>query len=265
MRFNKILILLAFAAMMVSCKPTKNIAYFTDLSADDVAAIAAVQPQSITIRPGDRLQILVNSSDPRIAGLFNLPMVVRQVGDENIGSQGGVSVYTVNPKGDIDFPELGTLHVEGLTRSELSELIKKDLIARGYVKDAVVTVEFKNLKISVLGEVNNPGRYNVVKDNYTLLDALGDAGDLTIYGRRDNVLVMRNENGQQHVYKINMQSAKDLYSSPAYYLRQDDVIYVEPNDTRARQSTVNGNNIRSTSFWISLASLLTSVSLLFVR
>lgn len=264
MKFNKFLILLAFAAMMVSCKPTKNIAYFTDLSAQDVAAVAAVQPQPITIRPGDRLQILVNSSDPRISSLFNLPMVLRQMGEENTTSQ-GVALYTVNPKGDIDFPELGTLHVAGLTRSELSELIKKDLIARGYVKDAVVTVEFRNMQVTVMGEVTNPGRYNVVKDQYTLLDALGDAGDLTIYGRRDNVLVLRNENGQQHVYKINMQSAKDIYTSPAYYLRQDDVIYVEPNDTRARQSTVNGNNIRSTSFWISLASLLTSVSLLFVR
>lgn len=264
MKFNKFLILLAFAAMMVSCKPTKNIAYFTDLSAQDVAAIAAVQPQPITIRPGDRLQILVNSSDPRISSLFNLPMVLRQMGEENTTSQ-GMALYTVNPKGDIDFPELGTLHVAGLTRSDLSELIKKDLIARGYVKDAVVTVEFRNMQVTVMGEVTNPGRYNVVKDQYTLLDALGDAGDLTIYGRRDNVLVLRNENGQQHVYKINMQSAKDIYTSPAYYLRQDDVIYVEPNDTRARQSTVNGNNVRSTSFWISLASLLTSVSLLFVR
>lgn len=264
MKFNKFLILLAFAAMMVSCKPTKNIAYFTDLSAQDVAAIAAVQPQPITIRPGDRLQILVNSSDPRISSLFNLPMVLRQMGEENTTSQ-GMALYTVNPKGDIDFPELGTLHVAGLTRSDLSELIKKDLIARGYVKDAVVTVEFRSMQVTVMGEVTNPGRYNVVKDQYTLLDALGDAGDLTIYGRRDNVLVLRNENGQQHVYKINMQSAKDIYTSPAYYLRQDDVIYVEPNDTRARQSTVNGNNVRSTSFWISLASLLTSVSLLFVR
>lgn len=264
MKFNKFLILLAFAAMMVSCKPTKNIAYFTDLSAQDVAAIAAVQPQPITIRPGDRLQILVNSSDPRISSLFNLPMVLRQMGEVNTTSQ-GMALYTVNPKGDIDFPELGTLHVAGLTRSDLSEFIKKDLIARGYVKDAVVTVEFPSMQVTVMGEVTNPGRYNVVKDQYTLLDALGDAGDLTIYGRRDNVLVLRNENGRQQVYKINMQSARDIYTSPAYYLRQDDVIYVEPNDTRARQSTVNGNNVRSTSFWISLASLLTSVSLLFVR
>lgn len=264
MKFNKFLLLLAFAAMMVSCKPTKNIAYFTDLSASDVAAIAAVQPQPITIRPGDRLQILVNSSDPRISNLFNLPMVLQQVGANNTNPQ-GVSVYTVNPKGDIDFPELGTLHVADLTRSQLSELIKKELINRGYVKDAVVTVEFSDMQITVMGEVTKPGRYKVLKDQYTILDALGDAGDLTIYGKRDNVLVLRNENGQQQVYKINMQSAKDIYTSPAYYLRQDDVIYVEPNDTRARQSTVNGNNIRSTSFWISLASLLTSVSLLFVR
>ncbi len=122
-----------------------------------------------------------------------------------------------------------------------------------------------NLSVNVMGEVNRPGRYNIDKDHLTILDALSQAGDLTIYGKREKVLVLRNENGKQRVYGINLCSADHLYSSPVYYLQQNDVVYVEPNDTKARQSTVNGNNVRSTSFWISLASLLTTISVLIFK
>lgn len=122
-----------------------------------------------------------------------------------------------------------------------------------------------NLSVNVMGEVNRPGRYNIDKDHLTILDALSQAGDLTIYGKREKVLVLRNENGKQRVYDINLCSADHLYSSPVYYLQQNDVVYVEPNDTKARQSTVNGNNVRSTSFWISLASLLTTISVLIFK
>jgi polysaccharide export outer membrane protein len=116
-----------------------------------------------------------------------------------------------------------------------------------------------------MGEVNNPGRYSIDKDKFTLLDALSLAGDLTIYGKRENVMVFRNVDGKQTAYKVDLCSASDLISSPVYFIQQDDVIYVEPNDMRARQSTVNGNNVRSTSFWISVASLAASVSILILR
>ena len=119
-----------------------------------------------------------------------------------------------------------------------------------------------NLCISVLGEVNNPGRFNIDRDRVTILDALSMAGDLTIYGNRFKVMVMRQEGDVQRVYGVNLTSGKQIYTSPVYYLQQNDVVYVEPNEVRARQSTVNGNNVRSTSFWISLASLLTSIGIL---
>ena len=119
-----------------------------------------------------------------------------------------------------------------------------------------------NLTGSVMGEVNSPGRYSIDKDKMSILEVLSMAGDLTIYGRRDNVLVLRQEEGEQKVYAVNLASADQLYTSPAYYLQQNDVVYVEPNDTKARQSTVNGNNVRSTSFWLSLASLLTTIAVL---
>ena len=125
-----------------------------------------------------------------------------------------------------------------------------------------VTVEFMNLTVSVMGEVAHPGQYSIDKDNVTVLDALSMAGDLTIYGKREKVLVLRQENGKQRIYGINLCSGEHIYSSPVYYLQQGDVVYVEPNSVRARQSTVNGNNIRSTSFWVSIASLLTSVCIL---
>ena len=119
-----------------------------------------------------------------------------------------------------------------------------------------------NLTVSVMGEVNSPGRYSIDKDKMSILEVLSMAGDLTIYGRRDNILVLRQEDGAQKVYAVNLGSADQLYTSPAYYLQQNDVVYVEPNDTKSRQSTVNGNNVRSTSFWLSLASLLTTIAVL---
>ena len=133
------------------------------------------------------------------------------------------------------------------------------------VKDPVVTVEFLNLYISVMGEVNNPGQFSIDRDRLTVLDALSMAGDLTIYGNRSKVMVLRQEGDVQRVYGINLTSGEHVYTSPAYYLQQNDVVYVEPNNMKARQSTVNGNNVRSTSFWISLASLLTSMGVLIFK
>ena len=122
-----------------------------------------------------------------------------------------------------------------------------------------------NLFVSVMGEVNHAGRIKIDRDNFTILDALSEAGDLTIYGKRDRVLVLRQENGKQHVYGVNLCDARQIYSSPVYYLQQNDVVYVEPNDTKSRQSTVNGNTVRSTSFYISLASLITSIAVLIAK
>ena len=130
------------------------------------------------------------------------------------------------------------------------------------VKDPVVTVEYLNLCVSVLGEVNNPGRYNIDRDRTTILDVLSMAGDLTIIGNRTNIMVMRQDGKNQRIYGIDLTQGNNIYSSPAYYLQQNDVVYVEPNDVRIRQSTVNGNTVRSTSFWISLISLAMSVAVL---
>lgn len=262
MNLCKIIIVAASVLILSSCSTPKQISYFHDLRPGE-SELTLAAPTEIRIQPKDKLSILVNSQDFRLSNLFNLPIISQQLGQENSSNTSrGMSGYTVDSKGDIDFPVLGTLHVQGMTREEIAAYIKKELQSHDLVKDPVVTVEFMNLSINVMGEVNNPGRYNIDKDHLTILDALSQAGDLTIYGKREKVLVLRNENGTQRVYGINLCSANHLYSSPVYYLQQNDVVYVEPNDTKARQSTVNGNNVRSTSFWISLASLLTTIGVL---
>ncbi len=262
MNLCKIIIVAASVLILGSCSTPKQISYFQDLRPGE-SELTFAAPTEIRIQPKDKLSILVNSQDFRLSNLFNLPIISQQLGQENSSNTSkGMSGYTVDSKGDIDFPVLGMLHVRGMTREEIAAYIKKELQSHDLVKDPVVTVEFMNLSINVMGEVNNPGRYNIDKDHFTILDALSQAGDLTIYGKREKVLVLRNENGTQRVYSINLCSANHLYSSPVYYLQQNDVVYVEPNDTKARQSTVNGNNVRSTSFWISLASLLTTIGVL---
>ena len=253
---------------LVACSTPARITYFQDLrpGESEQQVVAATE---IKVRPGDKLSIIVNSRDPQLTQLFNLPYVTKQLGQGTISagatsanSSQGVSGYTVDEQGMIDFPVLGMIEIAGKNREEIAAFIKEELLAKNLVKDPVVTVEYMNLCISVLGEVASPGRYSIDRDKVTLLDAISMAGDLTIYGKREKVLVLREENSVQRVYGVNLCSAEHLYTSPVYYLRQNDVVYVEPNNVRARQATVNGNNVRSTSFWISLASLLTTIAVL---
>lgn len=259
------LFFLITAIALASCA-TPKIAYFQDIQPGVGDSIAT--PVEIRVRPDDKISIIVNSKDPLLTNLFNLPYLSRQLGSTSSTSSNpnqGVSGYTVNKEGNIDFPVMGYIHVVGMTRSEIAQYIKDELIRQSLVKDPVVTVEFMNLTFSVLGEVTNPGRFNIDKDCLTLPEAISMAGDLTIFGKRDNVKVLRNEDGKLMTYKIDLAAGSDLYASPAYYLQQNDIIYVEPNGVRARQSTVNGNNVRSVSFWMSLASLLTSIVVLIVK
>lgn len=264
---KRCLLLAACAALLSSCATPKEVVYFQDLQQTD-GTLAAVQAKEIRVRPDDKISIIVNSRDPQLTDLFNLPYVSRQLGQtlrsvtSTYGQSQGVSGYTVDSDGNIDFPVLGKIHVEGMTREEIGRCIKDELVGQDLVKDPVVTVEFMNLTVSVMGEVAKPGRYAIERDRITILDALSMAGDLTIYGRRDAVMVQRMEGDTLQVYQLNLVSGQDVYNSPAFYLQQNDLVYVAPNDVKVRESTVNGNNIRSTSFWISLGSLLTSVAVL---
>ncbi len=251
--------------LLAGCSASHKIAYMQDVSSDARKEIATVP---VTAQPGDKISIVVNSKNPELAEMFNLPITAHRVGQAMNSSYSynqQVSSYTVDSNGNIDFPILGELHVEGLKREKIASYVKNELIRKNHVKDAVVIVEFLNMGVSVLGEVNRPGRFGIDRDHLTLLDALSMAGDLTIYGKRENVLVIRQENGGETFYRVNLCDARSLHTSPVYYLKQNDMVYVEPNEVRARHSTVNGNNVRSTSFWMSLASLLTTLGVLIFK
>lgn len=263
----KKLIHLFFATIVLfaSCSAPKDVSYFQDAS--ETAAMQIAQISDLRIQPQDKLTIVVNSREAALADLFNLPIISRRVGS-NVASATGqqsLSLYTVDNDGSIDFPVLGKLKIAGMNRQEIAAYIKNRLVMENLCNDAVVTVEFENLYINVLGEVAHPGRFQLTQDKVTVLDAIGMAGDLNIQGRRYNVKVIRNEGNEAHTYTMNLNSLEQMVKSPAYYLKQGDVVYVDPNDYRQRQTTVNGNNVLSTSFWISLASLLTSVAVLIFK
>lgn len=266
MNLSKLLLCGALAALMsiTSCSTPKNVTYFQDTLDKELVSIA--KKESIRLRPEDKVLILVNSRDPSNVNMLNLPYISRNVGTpDNVGNYQGLAGYTIDSKGDINFPVLGKVHAAGLTRDGLAQTIQDMLAQRDIVKDAIVTVEFENLAVSVLGEVNSPGKFPISKDNLTILEALAEAGDLTINGKRDNVRVTRREGDTQHTYFIDLTSAEKTYSSPAFYLQQNDVVYVEPNSARIRQSTVNGNNLVSASFWLSLTSVLATIGVLIFK
>ncbi len=272
MNFIKICIMAATAVLLWSCSSSKTIPYFQDLKPGE-SELTAASPLDVRILPDDKLSILVSCQDQRLASMFNLMVSTRTFNSTTSSAKGGTSSsgsngnngtlgYTVDSKGNIDFPVIGEMHVEGMTREGLEAYVKNELKSRDLIKDPTVTVEFMNTVVNVLGEVGSPGRYSIDRDRYTILDALSDAGDLTINGKRENVMVVRNENGTRRVYGINLCSAQELYSSPAFYLQQNDVVYVEPNKTKALQSTINGTNLYNISFWMSLTSFITSFVIL---
>lgn len=258
------LFLFGILLMLSSCDVSKRITYFQDIQEYQTPSSTEQPAPEIRLRPEDKISIIVNTKVPELTALFNLPYVSRVLAStsENVGSNSqGTSGYIIKADGTIDFPVLGPVQAAGKTRDELGWYIKSELINRNLVTDPVVTVEFVNLKFSVMGEVRSPGSYSITRDHITLLDALSMAGDLTIDGKRDNVLVLRpNASGKLTAYTVDMLSFNDVERSPAYYIHQNDYIYVEPNKKRANQSTVNANTVQSASFWISVVSLLASVA-----
>ena len=256
--------------LLTGCSTPKDVAYFQDVTE---SSITLPTDGAIKIEPEDKLMIVVKTMDPNLSSLFNLAAVTDRIGDNTVSGTpsvgnsrtgsaqaSGLSKYTVSPDGTIDFPVLGEIKVAGMTRSELAGFIKGELMGRDLAKDPVVTVEFMNMGVSLLGEVTRPGMYDINQDKISILEAISMAGDLTLQGKRENIAVLRETDGQVRTYRVDLTNFKELSESPAYYLKQGDVVYVEPNDMKKRQTTTNGNNVYTTGFWISVASLLTSIT-----
>lgn len=269
-----IFIILLIVLLSACSTPTK-IAYFQDASPDKVIKLQS--EQMFRLRPEDKINIVVNSKDPSLESLFTLtaggqrntlgassqPRTI--AGKNTSGSSYQTIAYTVDSEGYIDFPVLGKIKAAGMTRQELAAYIKNTLIEASLVNDPIVTVEYVNISVSVLGEVKSPGRMEITKDHFTIIDAISQAGDLTINGERENIIVMRTEGDNQKTYMVDLCSAKSLAESPAFYLQQNDVVYVAPNKKRMREATVSGNTVLTPSFWISIASLLTTITALIIR
>ena len=255
---NKFIILLC--CVLCSCNTSKKIVYLQDVANGTSEKMA--NDGRITVQPKDVLSIVVSSKNPELAIAFNLPLMTYQAGSEMMNYMQQLLGYTVDSDGYIDFPILGKLKVAGLTRIQLAEMVKKKLIQEDLIKDPVVTTAFMNFRISVLGEVRNPNMFTISEDQITILEAIGRAGDLTIYGHRENVLVQREKDGMVTFYRVDLRSEK-LLKSPVFYLQQNDIVYVEPNKTMAARSRINEN--KSLGIWISLASLLTSMAVLIFK
>lgn len=247
------------AVFLTACTSTKKIIYLQDVVPLKQQEIE--QKYEVIIHSDDLLAIMVNSRDPELALPFNMPMITYQLGSASNGQQ-RVLGYLVDTNGNVDFPILGQIHAEGLTRMQLTELIKNRLIEGDLIKDPIVTVQFLNFKISVMGEVGRPGSFTISGDRITLLEALSMAGDLTIYGRRDRVGVIRENDGKRTILFHDLRSA-EIFNSPCYYLQQNDIVYVEPNKAKSGQSSINQNN--SIGVWVSVISLLTTIAVLIFK
>lgn len=252
--------------LIASCSSPKDITYMQGF---DAGAAQAVRQQSrITVQPDDKLSIVVTSKNPELAEVFNLAVAQHRVGyisNPSVSNNSVTAPFTVSPDGTIDYPILGTLQVAGLSRQQVSELIKEKLVAGNLLSDPTVTVDFLNATVSVLGDVARPGEYTIDRDNMNLLQAISKAGDLQITGQRENVLVVREVDGKDVAYRVNLTDPESLFQSPAFYMQQNDVVYVEPNETKKRQATAWGNTVLTPAFWISVASLLTTITAIIVK
>lgn len=248
---TKLLILL-LSMLLFSCASREKLVYLqNEFNAQNVTQFQT------RIQPDDVLMIIISSENPEVAAPYNLKSVVLQSNSGESSQMQGTQTYIVDVEGNIEFPVLGKVKLGGLSKEEAVNYIKN--LLKDHVKDAVVNLRILNYKISVLGEVTNPGTFSIPSERVTVLEALSKAGDLTIYGKRKNVLLIREENGVKSTYRIDL-TKSDFVNSPYYYLAQNDVVYVEPNKTKINSSAVGPNiavGISALSLVITIITLTT--------
>jgi len=254
--FKKLLLSLILLSTLASCVSKKQILYLQDI--EKMAANSEAMFSTPVIQPNDVLSISVTAFDMEAAAPFNLIMPARTVQEATNSSSRELQGYLVSQEGTIEFPVLGTIKVGGLSRQELIEKMKKEI--QLYIKDPIVNVSISNYKVTVLGEVARPGTYNIPDERITLLEALGRAGDLTIYGKRTQIILLREQEGVK-THTILDITKSDFLNSPYYFLKQNDVIYVQPNNAQVNSAAYN----RNSSVYISIASVLISLIVLISR
>ena len=254
--FKKIIVALTLAVVFVGCGSQKDVPYFQN--ADQVNLAGSQYLYDARIMPKDQLTITVSASDDKAAVPFNMtvptPYTVNQ---RSTYSQAMLQTYLVDNEGNISFPIIGQLHVGGLTKSEPEQMIQAKI--KPYMaapENPIVTVRMTGYQVSVMGEVARPGTFTVGREKITILEALAQAGDLTIYGQRKNVQLIREDaTGKKTIYQIDLTDA-NIINQPYYYLQQNDLIYVTPNKVKAQNSAVGS----MTTLWFSATSILISLT-----
>jgi polysaccharide export outer membrane protein len=251
------ILLIAVVFASVGCSSQKDIAYFNGLNASRAEVINKYYKtgHEARIGVGDMLSITVTGLDPLAVAPFNLPLVSYATpGSDLLSAAPTLQSYLVDVNGNINFPVVGTIRLAGLKKSEAIKFIGDELAP--YLKNAIVSIQFMNYRITVLGEVAKPGQYSINNERVTILDALGLAGDMTVYGVRKNVLVTREISGKLEFARINL-NTDEVFTSPYFYLKQNDILYVEPNNVKS----IGSQNI---SLYLSAVStLMTTVAVIF--
>lgn len=251
---RSLLLFITAVGILSSCVSRKNMVYFQEVQQLQQGMDRA-QQNNLEIKPDDVLTIRVSAAEQQAATPFNL---TKTVGEQGMRGDVELETYLVSDEGTIEFPVLGTIEVEGMTNIELSARIKEMLAE--YVDDPIVNVRIMNFHVSVLGEVNRPGRFPIEDDHITLAEALGLAGDLTIHGKRTNILILGQENGVNTYNYLDLTDA-DVVKSPYYNLRQNDVVYVEPRASK-RQTA---GSLGVTATYLSIASVIASLVVLITK
>ncbi len=259
MRYIRLMVLGAIL-LLGACNAQRNVLYLQDVESG--SEIVLPENYLIRLKPLDQITMMVNSRTPELAIPFNSSSSFNSLTGEvmtGTTNENNLQVLTISNDGYLTVPVIGDVYCVGMTRNELEAEIEKRIIEGGYLADPQVNVRFAELTISIIGEVNKPGRYDIKRDQLSVLEALALAGDLTIYGNRADVAVVREKDGKTIVTKLDLRSA-DIFSSPCFYLEQNDVIIVSPNKYKAATAEINQNR----SFWISLASTTISLATLII-
>ena len=254
---KSLFLIVSAGVILTGCVTQKQMTYLREVNEQSADSINKTfhAVSEIVIKPGDALSIYISALDKEAIEPYNLPAVAYSTPNStSLTTVGQLQSFRVNEQGDVELPVLGKLHVEGLKRDEVAELIKQALATQ--VVDPLVQVNMVGAKATIMGEVTKPGQVEITNGRLTLLDALAAAGDLTPYGRRDNVLITREQDGKLEFARVNLTS-QDLFASPYYYLQQNDVVYVSPNKVRV----VNSANA---SLWLSTVSTLASTATVIV-
>lgn len=262
--------LLLFIVLLTGCNAYQKVAYLQEAGTQAILSdsVKTPVPEPI-IKVGDVLMITVNTNNPEASVPFNIPLIPSG-GDAskryNLGGGSNISYglsmqnFLVDADGEITYPVIGTLKAAGMTKKQLSETIKSSIYPQYITEEPIVLIRFGNFKVSVLGEVMRPGSFVIDNEKVSILEVLALAGDMTIYGRRESLLLVRENNGSRETIRIDIRD-KNLVHSPYFYLQQNDVLYVEPNDSRSRASAISS----AESLSISVVGTLISIATLIIN